>query len=84
MLVLVDREVDMVTPLCTQLTYEGLLDEVLGIRNGTVSIDQSGAFCRAATTVTNLKHNSTALSDYFSWEISGSAQLLKSLQEDTA
>nr|KYP53054.1 Vacuolar protein sorting-associated protein 33 isogeny [Cajanus cajan] len=26
-LVLLDREVDMVTPLCSQLTYEGLLDE---------------------------------------------------------
>ncbi|XWS75187.1 hypothetical protein CRYUN_Cryun01aG0063700 [Craigia yunnanensis] len=26
-LVLIDREVDMVTPMCSQLTYEGLLDE---------------------------------------------------------
>ena len=24
-LILIDREVDMVTPMCTQLTYEGLL-----------------------------------------------------------
>ncbi|KAL6586428.1 Vacuolar protein-sorting-associated protein 33 [Orobanche minor] len=27
-LILLDREVDMVTPMCTQLTYEGLMDEV--------------------------------------------------------
>jgi hypothetical protein len=26
--ILLDREVDMVTPMCSQLTYEGLLDEV--------------------------------------------------------
>ena len=40
MLVLIDRDVDMVTPLCTQTTYEGLLDEVLGISaTGTVSFE---------------------------------------------
>jgi hypothetical protein len=33
-LILLDREVDKVTPLCTQLTYEGLIDEIFGINNG--------------------------------------------------
>ncbi|WAQ99914.1 VP33B-like protein [Mya arenaria] len=28
---LIDREVDLVTPLCTQVTYEGLLDDMFGI-----------------------------------------------------
>lgn len=32
-LILIDRHVDMVTPLCTQLTYEGLIDESFGIAN---------------------------------------------------
>lgn len=32
-MIVLDRQVDMVTPLCTQLTYEGLVDEVIGIRN---------------------------------------------------
>ena len=32
-LFLIDRNVDMITPLCTQLTYEGLIDEVFGIHN---------------------------------------------------
>ena len=36
---LIDREVDMVTPLCTQLTYAGLIDELYGIRNGIVELD---------------------------------------------
>jgi hypothetical protein len=29
--VLLDREVDMLTPMCTQMTYNGLLDEILTI-----------------------------------------------------
>lgn len=32
-LIVVDRESDMVTPLLTQLTYEGLIDETIGIHN---------------------------------------------------
>jgi len=39
--IVIDREVDFVTPLVTPLTYEGLIDEVLGIRNGFVKIDES-------------------------------------------
>jgi len=33
-LVIIDREVDFVTPLMTQLTYEGLIDETYNITNG--------------------------------------------------
>jgi Proteins involved in synaptic transmission and general secretion, Sec1 family len=33
-LVILDRRVDMITPLLTQLTYEGLIDELIGIKNG--------------------------------------------------
>jgi len=39
--ILVDRQVDMVTPLATPLTYEGLLDEVVGIETGFLQIPQS-------------------------------------------
>ncbi|KAK8934362.1 hypothetical protein KSP39_PZI014643 [Platanthera zijinensis] len=41
MLILIDREVDMVTPMCFQLTYEGLLDEILQVNNGAVEVDAS-------------------------------------------
>lgn len=34
-LLLLDRNVDLLTPLATQLTYEGLIDEIYGITNGT-------------------------------------------------
>ncbi|KAH7854820.1 hypothetical protein Vadar_018121 [Vaccinium darrowii] len=40
-LILLDREVDMVTPMCSQLTYEGLLDEFLRVNNGAVELDSS-------------------------------------------
>lgn len=33
-LLLLDRNVDLLTPLATQLTYEGLIDEIYGIHNG--------------------------------------------------
>ena len=37
--VVIDREVDFVTPLLTPLTYEGLIDEVVGIQNGYIKVD---------------------------------------------
>lgn len=38
-LIIIDRSVDSVTPLCTQLTYEGLVDEIFGIHNSYVDLD---------------------------------------------
>jgi len=38
-LILIDRNVDMVSAVLLQLTYEGLIDEVIGIRNGMVKIE---------------------------------------------
>lgn len=35
-LLLIDRKIDLLTPLLTQLTYEGIIDEVLGIDHGKV------------------------------------------------
>lgn len=32
-LLLLDRSVDLLSPLVTQLTYEGLIDEIYGIHN---------------------------------------------------
>mmetsp|Transcript_16768 Transcript_16768/g.50067 ORF Transcript_16768/g.50067 Transcript_16768/m.50067 type:complete len:677 (+) Transcript_16768:183-2213(+) len=41
-LVLVDRDIDLVTPMVTPLTYEGLVDEVMGgIRNGCVRLPRN-------------------------------------------
>lgn len=38
-LIVLDRTVDLVTPLCTQLTYLGLIDEVVGVEHGFLSVD---------------------------------------------
>jgi hypothetical protein len=40
-LIVIDREIDFATVLLTQLTYEGLLDEVFSIQNNTADIDVS-------------------------------------------
>ncbi|CAG9770251.1 unnamed protein product [Ceutorhynchus assimilis] len=36
-IMLIDRSVDLITPLATQLTYEGLIDEIFGINNATAN-----------------------------------------------
>ncbi|KAK0198763.1 Sec1-like protein [Armillaria mellea] len=40
-LIVLDRRVDMITPLLTQLTYEGLIDELIGIKNSHVELPTS-------------------------------------------
>ncbi len=37
-LIILDRRVDMITPFLTQLTYEGLVDELIGIKNCKLSL----------------------------------------------
>jgi hypothetical protein len=40
-LIIIDREVDFGTPLLTQLTYEGLIDEFVGIKNNQADVDSN-------------------------------------------
>ena len=37
-LILVDRELDLVTPMLTPLSYEGLIDEIFGIQHGFAAL----------------------------------------------
>ncbi|XP_054710394.1 vacuolar protein sorting-associated protein 33A-like [Uloborus diversus] len=39
-LLLLDRSIDLISVLATQLTYEGLLDEIFGVRNNIVNIPE--------------------------------------------
>lgn len=56
-LIIVDREIDLATPLLTQLTYEGLIEEMYGIKDNQAAIDTSivgtaqGSQSHAKTTV---------------------------------
>lgn len=40
-LIIIDREIDFATVLLTQLTYEGLIDEMFGIQHNQTEIDTS-------------------------------------------
>ena len=40
-LIIIDREIDFATVLLTQLTYEGLIDEMFGIKDNQADIDSS-------------------------------------------
>lgn len=40
-LLLLDRNIDLLSPLTTQLTYEGLIDEMFGIQNS----EHSSLYC---------------------------------------
>lgn len=40
-LIIIDREVDFGTPLLTQLTYEGLIDETVGIKHNQADLDST-------------------------------------------
>ncbi|KAG9248887.1 putative lysine-specific histone demethylase 1A [Calycina marina] len=53
-LIIIDREIDYATPLLTQLTYEGLVDEIVGIKNNRADVDTAivGAAPQAAATST--------------------------------
>jgi hypothetical protein len=49
-LILLDREVDMMTPMMTQITFEGLIDEITGIRHGSVPWQPTGGQRRSEGT----------------------------------
>ncbi len=38
-LLIIDRTSDLITPMLTQLTYEGLIDEAFGINNSKFSLE---------------------------------------------
>ncbi|KAF9451398.1 ATP binding protein [Macrolepiota fuliginosa MF-IS2] len=52
-LIVFDRRVDMITPFLTQLTYEGLVDELIGIRNSHVELPVSLLTPASAQTTPN-------------------------------
>ncbi|KAJ6446309.1 Vacuolar protein sorting-associated protein 33A [Purpureocillium lavendulum] len=61
--IIIDREVDFVTPLLTQLTYEGLIDEVFGIQNNQTKVDTTivGAPAQASAATSQSKDRTIVL-----------------------
>ncbi len=40
-MIVLDRSVDFITPLLSNYTYEGLIDDIFGIKNGEIKVKQS-------------------------------------------
>lgn len=38
-MIILDRNLDFITPLCSQLTYEGLIDDTFGITANLLKVD---------------------------------------------
>ncbi|KAJ2907058.1 hypothetical protein MKZ38_008626 [Zalerion maritima] len=51
--IIIDREVDFLTPLLTQLTYKGLIDEVFGIQNNLTEVDSTIVGATAQSSASN-------------------------------
>ncbi|QPH01706.1 hypothetical protein C2857_005909 [Epichloe festucae Fl1] len=64
-IIIIDREVDFVTPLLTQLTYEGLIDEVFEIQNNQTKVDTTvvGAPVRSGAATATQGRKETVLLD---------------------
>ncbi|EGO31072.1 hypothetical protein SERLADRAFT_359168, partial [Serpula lacrymans var. lacrymans S7.9] len=59
-LIILDRHVDMITPFLTQLTYEGLIDDIIGIKNcAAQNPSNPPATSSSATPVTSINNEKT-------------------------
>ncbi len=59
-LIIIDRAVDLASPLCSQLTYEGLLDEMIGIEAAHIQVPADDAAAAAAAASSTGPSSSTA------------------------
>ncbi|RYP03526.1 hypothetical protein DL764_005081 [Monosporascus ibericus] len=73
--IIIDREVDFVTPLLTQLTYEGLIDEVFGIQNNQTDVD---------STIVGPLPQSSSQSTSQSTAVAGTASRKRKIQLDSS
>jgi hypothetical protein len=58
-LILIDRDIDFVTPFCTPLNYEGLLDEMYSIKSSTVEIPIKIPAATKKTQLSPISQNTT-------------------------
>ncbi|KAI1142895.1 vacuolar protein sorting 33A-like protein [Hypoxylon sp. FL0543] len=81
--IIIDREVDFVTPLLTQLTYEGLIDEVWGIQNNQADIDSTivGAPPQPASQSTTSTPTASAASRKRRIQLNSSDKLYEGLRD---
>ncbi|KAI8908166.1 Sec1-like protein [Powellomyces hirtus] len=80
-LIVIDRNVDLVTPLCTQLTYEGLIDEVLGIRSTFVEVEAAAVGAPAPGSTTAAPSNAIQAPKMKKAPLNGSDPLFTQLRD---
>jgi hypothetical protein len=76
--VLFDRSVDLITPFCSQMCYEGLLDEYFNIEGGRMKIPKSET---TETTGKQYEHISLCTKDDMIMEGIRAMHLTKVFQE---
>ncbi|KAF8727512.1 Sec1 family, partial [Rhizoctonia solani] len=86
-LIIIDRSTDLITPFLTQLTYEGLLDEYLGIKNSYIEVNadllSSGPQTNAGTPSTSGAFGGTAQTKKKKHHLSASTDALLSKLRDS-
>ncbi|KAK1752385.1 Sec1-like protein [Echria macrotheca] len=82
--IIIDREVDFVTPLLTQLTYEGLIDEVFGIQNNQTEVDSTivGAAAPAAPGASGAAAASSPQTRKRKVQLDGSDKLFEQVRDE--
>nr|5BUZ_A Chain A, SM (Sec1/Munc18-like) protein [Thermochaetoides thermophila DSM 1495]5BUZ_D Chain D, SM (Sec1/Munc18-like) protein [Thermochaetoides thermophila DSM 1495]5BV0_A Chain A, SM (Sec1/Munc18-like) protein [Thermochaetoides thermophila DSM 1495]5BV1_A Chain A, VPS33 [Thermochaetoides thermophila DSM 1495]5BV1_C Chain C, VPS33 [Thermochaetoides thermophila DSM 1495] len=81
--IIIDREVDFVTPLLTQLTYEGLIDEYFGIQNNQTDVDAVivGAPAQSAASTSTAVPTNSSQSRKRKIQLDGSDSLYSQLRD---
>ncbi|KAJ3319480.1 hypothetical protein HDV06_006290 [Boothiomyces sp. JEL0866] len=79
-LLILDRTVDMVTPMRTQLTYEGLIDELYTIKSTFVELDASFFAAKGSASSINTKPKKSGLGLKTASELKEFAAKLGNLQ----
>lgn len=79
--ILFDRSCDWITPLCSQLTYEGMLDDVFGIQSGFVEFSKE-ASGKGVPVKVLLNENDPVFSLIRSMHFSGVSEVLVSVSKE--
>ncbi|KAG0729931.1 Vacuolar protein sorting-associated protein 33A [Chionoecetes opilio] len=80
-LILIDRSVDLITPLATQLTYDGLIDQFFTINNCTVKLPGE-KFAAQSTTESNTNSNmDNSFSEIKTIQLNSSEELYSEIRD---
>ena len=79
-LLLLDRDLDLVTPFMTQLTFEGLIDEVLSIKYGMVSIPKKTLQEENKDQGDSKAEDSNTVNEFYKYPLNSSDELYEKIR----